>query len=215
MGGKTATWTLQDLAALAARALGDGNASQANGRVREIPDARTIRYYTTIGLLDRPAGWRGRTALYARRHLLQLVAIKRLQAEGLSLVETQERLLGLPDRQLARLARVPAEVLESGPPVFPAILPPPDERPAGPTRRAEAFWKAAPARISAPPAENPEPRPLQALEFGPGATLLFSAARPLTPADVQSLRDAAGPLLDTLGNLGLLERTIDDTEATS
>src|SRR5262245_17055321 len=50
---------------------------------------------------------RGRTALYARRHLEQLVAIKRLQAEGLSLAEIQARLAGIAPKELRALARVP------------------------------------------------------------------------------------------------------------
>ena len=73
-------WTIDELGAVVALALSVDYAGQANGRVREVPDRRTIRYYTTLGLIDRPARMRGRTALYGRRHLLQLVAIKRLQA---------------------------------------------------------------------------------------------------------------------------------------
>jgi len=70
-----ASWRLDQLADVVARALEtaayDG---QASGRVREVPDKRTIRYYTTLGLLDRPAEYRGRVAYYGRRHVLQLVA---------------------------------------------------------------------------------------------------------------------------------------------
>ncbi len=76
-------------------------AGQANGRVREVPDQRTIRYYTTLGLIDRPAEMRGRTALYGVRHLLQLVAIKRLQTHGLSLAEIQTRVVGRTDAAAA------------------------------------------------------------------------------------------------------------------
>ena len=46
---------------------------------------------------------RGRTALYGPRHVLQLVAIKRLQAQGLSLAAVQERVVGLSDAALKRL----------------------------------------------------------------------------------------------------------------
>jgi len=76
-------WTLTELSAQVDSALAVDYSGQANGRVREVPDMRTIRYYTTRGLLDPPAQMRGRTALYGKRHLLQLVAIKRLQAKGL------------------------------------------------------------------------------------------------------------------------------------
>src|SRR5215813_392116 len=107
-------WTIDELGAEVAAALAVGYEGAPNGRVREIPDRRTIRYYTTLGLLDRPAEMRGRTALYGRRHLLQLVAIKRLQARGLSLAELQKQLLGLPNAALEKLARLPANLDQPG-----------------------------------------------------------------------------------------------------
>src|SRR5919202_1029774 len=97
MHSRAPLWTLDELCAQVALALAADYAGQASGRVREVPDRRTIRYYTTLGLVDRPAAVRGRTALYSTRHLLQLVAIKRLQARGLTLAEVQRRLLGLTD----------------------------------------------------------------------------------------------------------------------
>src|SRR5437016_3586975 len=100
----TLLWTIDELSTQAALALSVDYVGQGNGQVREVPDLRTIRYYTTLGLLDRPAAMRGRTALYGRRHLLQLVAIKRLQAKGHTLAELQQRLLGQTDAELAQLA---------------------------------------------------------------------------------------------------------------
>jgi hypothetical protein len=75
----TPQWTIRELAAEVAAQLERYDAAD-NGQVRAVPDERSIRYYTTLGLIDRPAAMRGRTALYGRRHLAQLVAIKRLQA---------------------------------------------------------------------------------------------------------------------------------------
>src|ERR1700736_5292975 len=100
-------WTIDELGARVALALSVDYEGPPNSRVREIPDRRTIRYYTTLGLIDRALEMRGRTALYGRRHLLQLVAIKRLQARGLSLAEIQQRLVGQSDAALDRLARLP------------------------------------------------------------------------------------------------------------
>src|SRR5260370_36950196 len=99
-------WTIEELGAEVARMLSGGTVGQPNGRTREVPDQRTIRYYTTLGLIDRPAEMRGRTALYGTKHLLQLVAIKRLQAEGLSLAEVQARLAGATPRSLRAIARL-------------------------------------------------------------------------------------------------------------
>src|SRR5262245_66619533 len=99
--------TVQGLAAAAGAAIAAEGVTPPNGRVRDVPDVRTLRYYTTLGLLDRPARIRGRTAYYGRRHVLQLVAIKRLQAAGQSLAEIQARLLNIADDDLAALPRVP------------------------------------------------------------------------------------------------------------
>src|SRR5947208_7443572 len=103
-------WTIDELGAQVVLALSVDYEGAGSGRVRDVPDRRSIRYYTTLGLLDRPAEMRGRTALYSRWHLLQLVAIKRLQARGLSLAAIQQELLGLNDASLRRLARLPAEL---------------------------------------------------------------------------------------------------------
>ena len=82
-------WTLSELVAEATASTITLPAPK-NGQVRAIPDERTVRYYGTIGLLDRPLAMRGRTALYGRKHLAQVVAIKRLQSAGRSLAEIHE-----------------------------------------------------------------------------------------------------------------------------
>src|SRR5438552_968897 len=110
-GSDSPLWTIDELSAQVALALSVDYAGPGNGRVRGVPDLRTIRYYATLGLIDRPAAMRGRTALYGRRHLMQLVAIKRLQAKGTTLAELQAKLVGLSDAELATLAKLP----DSGP----------------------------------------------------------------------------------------------------
>jgi len=106
-------WRIEQLSALVDRALERSTyGGQDSARVREVPDVRTIRYYTTIGLLDRPQEMRGRTAFYGRRHLWQLVAVKKLQAEGMSLVDVQAALAGASNRKLQKLAGLPADFFE-------------------------------------------------------------------------------------------------------
>jgi hypothetical protein len=95
-------WTLAELVDRAAAALADIRV--ANGRVTEVPDGRLVRWYTTKGLVDRPLAGPGRTARYGPRHLLQLVAVKRLQAEGHRLVDIQHRLAGATDASLRGIA---------------------------------------------------------------------------------------------------------------
>ena len=74
----------------------------ADARVSPAPDARTVRYYTTLGLLDRPR-IESRQARYGDRHALQLLAIKALQAFDLPLAEIQKRLYGRSDAELSAL----------------------------------------------------------------------------------------------------------------
>src|SRR5262249_46157634 len=152
--------------------------------------------YTTLGLLDRPAEMRGRTALYGRRHLLQLVAIKRLQARGVSLMEIQQQLVGLTDAALRRLAKLPAEP-ETGP------------EGGAPKETQGAFWKVAAAPVPDEPAERaPEPAtaapvlpegaavlPFQGVRLDEDVTLLLAASRPLEEDDLEALRVGAAPLL--------------------
>jgi hypothetical protein len=104
-----------------------------NGRVRDVPDRRAIRWYTTTGLVDRPLGMQHRSAVYGPRHLLQVVAVKRRQAQGHSLAAIQAELTGASDADLAAVARVPAAQLAASPSTPDAGA----ERPR--------FWAAAPA----------------------------------------------------------------------
>jgi DNA-binding transcriptional MerR regulator len=91
---------IEELADQVARVLAQyGLEDQPDGRVSDVPDPRTVRYYTTLGLLDRPKIV-DREASYSRRHVLQLAAIKALQTTSLSLAQIQERLYGRSDAEL-------------------------------------------------------------------------------------------------------------------
>lgn len=54
---------------------------QAHTRVREEVTPRLVRHYTSLHMLDEPAKV-GREARYSYRHLLQLLLVRRLLAEG-------------------------------------------------------------------------------------------------------------------------------------
>ncbi|MEV3980160.1 helix-turn-helix domain-containing protein [Nonomuraea sp. NPDC049758] len=124
------TWTIGELAEHAARALRAG-AQPVNGRVRDVPGERLIRWYTTIGLVDPPLTRRGRIARYGRRHLLQLVAVKRMQAAGHSIAEIQTALAGATNATLASAAGL-ADVPSAGDGRAVPGSPPDGPRSAGP-----------------------------------------------------------------------------------
>jgi MerR HTH family regulatory protein len=182
-------WTLDELTERVGAALSVGYHGQPSGRVRDLPDRRAIRWYTTIGIVDRPAAMRGRTALYGPRHLLQLVAIKRLQARGLPLVAIQAQLAGATDAQLARLAQAPGEDLAA--PV------PPSRQPAA--RDGLATTHAAPPAPVVGPVATPPPAPAPPTDpasdaAGPPATPAAPAAPPARTVPATPTAPEASPV---------------------
>ncbi|MEO8216591.1 MAG: MerR family transcriptional regulator [Acidobacteriota bacterium] len=206
-------WTIDELSAQVSLALADGYAGQDSGRIRDLPDLRTIRYYTTIGLLDRPTELQGRTAMYGPRHLLQLVAIKRLQTHGLTLREIQQKLLGLSPGKLSAIAgiEVPTTTIRDRA-----------------ERKERAFWKsgeeAPPSRSEMPMSAGAEhinaitpasghladevassvdeqgsgPQTLTGLPLSEGVVLLLEARYEPDADEMESIRIAAEPLLKLL-----------------
>lgn len=202
-------WTLSELVAEVATRIAALPAPK-NGQVRAVPDERTVRYYGSIGLLDRPLAMRGRTALYGPRHVAQVVAIKRLQTMGRSLAEISQLWPTLDDATLTRMSGV---VLES--------------------RRSArgAFWKGAsdaprkeedemqiaagdhvelpraivvsgggPTRGAVMPAPDAAPIEVR-IELAPHVVLSLAIADDgvaLSPADVRAIRAAAAPLVAEL-----------------
>ncbi|WP_255628151.1 MerR family transcriptional regulator [Jidongwangia harbinensis] len=223
-------WTLDELVDRVGRALAAEYPGAPNGRVRDLPDRRAIRWYTTTGLVDRPLGMRGRSALYGPRHLLQLVALKRRQAAGRTLAEIQAELAGASDAALIEVARVPGDLLAAGGPEpetaaartrfwtasAPAAAAPAaaqaDATPA-PTATtpaaAAAPAAAAPAAAGSPGGggsdagrAGPPAGPLGGVALGGGAILVFPGVP--TAADRAALAEAARPLIALLADRGLL-----------
>lgn len=184
-------WTLDELVERVRRALAAEYPGAPNGRVRDLPDRRAIRWYTTTGLVDRPLGMRGRTALYGSRHLLQLVAVKRRQAEGRTLAEIQAELAGAADDALAGVARVPADLLVMTDGTPPDLAPRP------------RFWAAAAPTPAAVPAPAAGPPGLGGVALGRGAILVVPGQP--TEDERAEIAAAARPLMQLLAERGLLK----------
>ena len=198
METETELWRLAELRNRAAQALSTHYKASKNGQISAIPDARTIRYYGTLGLVDKPAEMRGRTAFYGRRHLLQLVAIKRLQAQGRTLATIQHELHGRSDLELEELAEVP---VFAGPASKKAAL--------GTTPRREAFWSEPVAPVECEPQPVlPTPHDLSvtpqlSLELAPGIRVVVDTRKTPTPTDLEALAKAAQTLLTAMKTCGL------------
>ncbi|WP_406317091.1 helix-turn-helix domain-containing protein [Streptosporangium sp. NBC_01639] len=199
-------WTIGELAERASAALAP--TAQLNGRVTDVPTERVIRWYSTIGLLDPPSARRGRVAVYGRRHLLQLIAVKRRQADGRTIAEIQAELAGAGDQLLESIAGIPA------PPVEPAAPraarprfwaePPstPRRAPAGPAApRPPAPRPAAPPHASGTGAPPPVPPAVlvHGVRLATGVTLLLdSGGRTASPEALAEITAASGALLAVL-----------------
>jgi hypothetical protein len=146
----------------------------------------------------------GRTAQYGTRHLLQVVAVKRRQAEGRSLAEIQAELAGATDEILRRAAAVPDELIaaDSARPQQPPLA-------AHPGRRGR-FWADRPAAAE-PVALGTgggadAVTTLAAVSLPGGALLLLPADHSGRPDedDIHAIHAAALPLLELLAGRGLL-----------
>ena len=189
MSQKPKLWTLEELVEKVREALDEAGLEQSSGRVRSAPDGRTIRYYTTLGLVDRPAAVRQRRRLYSERHLQQVLAIKRLQADGLSLAEVQRRLLDAEAEVLAELSERPP------------VAKPEGEAQPGP----RAFWRLEPSRPPAEPDAGPgrgRGAPVTGAYLGEGVTVLITGmSRALSDDERRELASAAEPLLEHIGRI--------------
>jgi len=194
-GRKTPQWTLDELCSVAERVLELAGVVSESARIRSTPDERTLRYYTTIGLLSRPAAFRGRTGLYQRVHLAQVVAIKRLQPSGLPLSDVQLRLAGLTPNELEVVAQLPTELPE----------------PSKPVRAVQTIRQERPAPLNAQSVPHPRHRPGgdsspsgSWLSLGSGVALILPAAFEGRAEGLLDILQAASPLLAELRRQGLI-----------
>lgn len=207
----TRRFEIADLRTLTARALQESDYRPAvSARVRAVPDTRTIRYYTTLGLLAPPRVMRGRTALYDEQHLLQIVAIKRLQAQDQTLSDIQKQLQGLPKEQLETIARLPesfwddADAYLSDPKNFSKSTGNDDAGKATSTE-SQPFWLREPKLPKSPPqvqltaSESESLSTAIRLRFiGATISVELPHKETLSKTDLTKLREAAIPLIQEL-----------------
>jgi DNA-binding transcriptional MerR regulator len=156
-------WSVEELAQKSLLFL---NQEGDSSRVRWKPNSRQIRYYTTLGLLDRPFGGRGYGSAYGPKHLLQLLAIKGLQHQGLTLAQIQSALMGLSAEQLLNRLGLSQDWYDQ-------LVQPPAEAPAN--RRDSNFWSLTPPPPG--PAPNMECRRRSHFQLAPGVHLVVDDDR--------------------------------------
>jgi DNA-binding transcriptional MerR regulator len=109
--------SLESLAETASDLLPRELVAPRDGRIADRVDARTVRFYQTLGILPKPR-YAGRRASYGQEHLVRVLAAKQLQAEGYSLAQIQ---VALPQRTTEELIQALTRLDEAGVAAPPAV----------------------------------------------------------------------------------------------
>jgi DNA-binding transcriptional MerR regulator len=97
---------LPEFAQAGGRILAEMGLEQARGTVTSVPDERTIRYYMAEGLIQTPEEKQGTASVFGYLNLLQLVTVKKLQAEHLPIRKIRELVAGKSEQELETLLGV-------------------------------------------------------------------------------------------------------------
>lgn len=148
------------LAVEAAKILSESGLAQERGTVTEVPDERTVRYYLTEGLVSPAENKQGTASVFGYRHLLQLLVVKKLQAEHLPIRKIRDLVEGRTERELERLLGAEGgvavnknealsylEQLLTKPPTAPQVTPTPQA--ARRVASIESVAQSAPQSMSA------------------------------------------------------------------
>lgn len=123
-------FTLPELVDVANNLLPSLLPKDAGGRVAEDVNPRLVRHYTTLGLLPEPRK-EGREARYLYEHLLRLLVVRKLLANGYSSQAIAQLLPGLDEDTLVKVldGGVELRLVPAGSPTgTPANTAEPDER---------------------------------------------------------------------------------------
>ena len=97
---------LPEFARVGGRILSELHLEQQRGTVTSVPDERTIRYYLAEGLIQTPEEKQGTASVFSYLHLLQLLTVKKLQAEHLPIRKIRELVAGKSEHELETLIGV-------------------------------------------------------------------------------------------------------------
>lgn len=105
---------LPEFAAICERVVSDLEMEQHRGTVTIVPDERTIRYYLSEGLVQAPEEKQGTASVFSYLNLLQLVVVKKLQAEHLPIRKIRDLVSGKSEQELETLLGVGEEAGKKG-----------------------------------------------------------------------------------------------------
>jgi DNA-binding transcriptional MerR regulator len=97
---------LPEFARVSEQILAEMNLEQERGTVTNVPDERTIRYYMAEGLVQTPEEKQGTASVFGYVNLLQLLTVKKLQAEHLPIRKIRELVAGKSEQELETMLGV-------------------------------------------------------------------------------------------------------------
>ena len=97
---------LPEFARVGEQILAEMNLEQERGTVTSVPDERTIRYYMAEGLVQTPEEKQGTASVFGYLNLLQLLTVKKLQAEHLPIRKIRELVAGKSEQELETMLGV-------------------------------------------------------------------------------------------------------------
>ena len=97
---------LPEFARVAGQIVSDMQLEQERGTVTNVPDERTIRYYLAEGLIQAPEEKQGTASVFGYLNLLQIITVKKLQAEHLPIRKIRELVAGKSEQELETLLGV-------------------------------------------------------------------------------------------------------------
>lgn len=178
---------LPEFAKAGEQVLAEMGLEQARGTVTSVPDERTIRYYMAEGLVQTPEEKQGTASVFGYLNLLQLLTVKKLQAEHLPIRKIRELVAGKSEPELETLLGIGSTAKKSRETEAKRYL----ESLLAPTPISQG---AAPrqAAAAAPPPQADQSQSWQRVEIEPGLELhIRSDYAPPTSARTKSLLEKA------------------------
>ena len=179
---------LPEFARVGEQILAEMGLEQARGTVTSVPDERTIRYYMAEGLVQTPEEKQGTASVFGYVNLLQLLTVKKLQAEHLPIRKIRELVAGKSEQELETLLGIGSTAAKKtrdteAKRYLESLLAPTPAAAAQPIKQ-----DAAPA----PPAQIDQSHSWQRVEIEPGLELhIRSDYAPPTSARARSLLEKA------------------------
>ena len=177
---------LLEFARVGEQILAEMGYEQARGTVTSVPDERTIRYYMAEGLVQTPEERQGTASVFGYINLLQLLTVKKLQAEHLPIRKIRELVAGKSEQELETLLGIGSTAAKKS-------------RETEAKRYLESLLAPTPVPASAPRVEQAAPpqqtdqsQSWQRVEIEPGLELhIRSDYSPPTSARARSLLEKA------------------------